>query len=130
VLHAETGDVSLVGAVDNLGSPAEDAIAVGSVEERANAIAVQDPAVYVAAASGKVYAIDQRSGNGALLARLPGDPTALAVEADSLWVALADGTVIEVALKRETLPTRGSQPAGQSTALGSMTNASTTVLST
>ncbi|MGH2651859.1 MAG: hypothetical protein ACRDHK_11700, partial [Actinomycetota bacterium] len=87
VLHAETGDVALVGAVDPLQGPVEDAAWVGSVGERANAIAVLDPTAYVAAADGNIYAINQGSGDAVLVASVRGEPTALEVSADALWVA-------------------------------------------
>lgn len=104
VLHVETGDVSLLGAVDPLQGPLEPAVPVGSAGERANAIAVADPTVYVGAAAGNIYAIDQGSGDAALLTRLPGAPTALLATADALWVAAADGTVTEVPLERKVAP--------------------------
>lgn len=104
VLHAETGDISLVGAVDPLQGRVEGAVLVGTVGERANTIAVVDPTVYVAAATGNIYAIDQGSGDMTLLTRVPGEPTALGVTPDALWVTAADGTVTEVPLEREVVP--------------------------
>lgn len=104
MLHAETGDVSLVGGVDPLHGPAGGTVPIGSVGERANAIAVLDPTVYVAAAEGNIYAIDQGSGDAAIVARVRGKPTALDVSAAGLWVAVADGTVTKVPLERATPP--------------------------
>ena len=103
VLHAETGDVSLLGGVDRFNGPAGGTVPLGTVGERANAIAVLD-AVYVAAGGGNVYAIDQTSGERTLLAALPGEPTAIEAGPDALWVTLADGTLIELSLKGETAP--------------------------
>jgi outer membrane protein assembly factor BamB len=99
VLHPETGDVSLVRAVGPGQGSTEQVVPVGSVKERANAIAVLDPTVYVAAAGGNLYAIDEGSGASALLTRLPGEPTALVSAAGALWVAAADGTVTEIPLE-------------------------------
>jgi streptogramin lyase len=103
LLHVQTGDVSLVGAVDPLEGPVEGSVPVGSAGERANAIAVADPTVYVAAATGNIYAIDQGSGDVTLLTRVPGEPTSLTVAA-ALWVTATDGTVTEVPLEREVAP--------------------------
>lgn len=90
LLHAETGDVSLIGALG------QQARRLGSAGERSNAIATLDSSVYLAAASGNLYAIDQVSGDSYLLRRLPDEPVALAAAADALWVVERDGTVSEV----------------------------------
>lgn len=91
LLHAETGDVSFI-------SEAGQHSRLGSAGERANAIAALDSTVYLAAASGSIYAIDGLSGERRLLKHLPQEPIALAVAADGLWVTAGDGTVTEVVL--------------------------------
>lgn len=81
---------------------------------------MNDPTVYVAAAAGNIYAIDQGSGDATLLTRLSGEPTALEATADGLWVAAADGTVTKVALEREVAPdpTVIPTPPGEIQAIG------------
>ncbi len=104
VLHVDTGEVSLVGSVDPVQRRVVDAVRVGSAGERAYALAVADSTVFVAAAAGNIYAIDQATGDRAFLTRLPTEPTALEVADDALWVAAVDGSVIRVPLERDGAP--------------------------
>jgi sugar lactone lactonase YvrE len=104
LLKARTGDVSLVDPVGGV-------TRVGGIGEQATVMAVRDPRVFVASADGDAFVIDQGSGNIALLARLSGSPTAMAVETESLWVALASGTVVRLPVSEDApLEPRVSTP--------------------